>query len=86
MSHAALEKEIRALPESYLAEISQFIMYLKLKERFSAFESSDSYENALTLWRNDTASLFENSEDSAFMQNAFEGSHSVETYKAKEIW
>ena len=41
MSHAALENEIRTLSESYyIEEISQFIVYLKLKERFSAFENN----------------------------------------------
>ncbi len=81
MSHTALEKEIRALPESYISEISQFIVYLKLKEHFSAFENSNSYENALALWRNDSASLFSNPEDSAFMQNAFAPPRSREIYK-----
>jgi hypothetical protein len=84
MSYEALEREIRLLPESYIAEISQFIMYLKLKERFSDFENS--YESALSSWRKDSKSLFENADDSSFMQTAFDNIHSDETYSAKEIW
>ncbi|MBR0496631.1 MAG: hypothetical protein IJJ71_10705 [Treponema sp.] len=71
MSYDVLEKEIRALPESYISEISQFIMYLKLKDHFSDFESNNSYESALSAWRNGSKSLFENPSDAAFMQNAF---------------
>ena len=86
MSHAALENEIRSLPESYIAEISQFIMYLKLKEHFAAFENSNSYEKALLSWRNASSTLFANPDDAAFIQNAFEANRSKEIYKAKEIW
>ena len=58
MGYEALENEIRMLPESYISEISQFILYLKLKDRYSDFEKGNSYENALSKWRKDSASLF----------------------------
>ncbi|MCR5724668.1 MAG: hypothetical protein K6G80_06230 [Treponema sp.] len=86
MSYEVLENEIRSLPESYISEISQFIMYLKLKERYSDFESKNSYENALQAWRKKSAALFENADDAAFMEHAFDTTHSQETYKAKDIW
>lgn len=45
MSYKTLEKEIKTLPESSISELEDFIVYLKLKEKFSDFESnSDSYK------------------------------------------
>ena len=38
MSYDILENEIRTLPESYISEISQFIVYLKLKDHFAHYE------------------------------------------------
>ena len=86
MSYATLENEIRALPESYIEEISQFIVYLKLKDRFAAFENGNSYEAALSAWRNDSKPLFDSAEDAEFMEKAFDSALTREVYKAKEIW
>lgn len=87
MSYEALERELRTLSDADISRISQFIVYLKLKEKFSEFENcSDAYENALSSWRDESKSLFENPDDSAFMQSAFDSARSRETYKAKEIW
>lgn len=86
MSYSTIEKELRKLPKSYLSEISQFIIYLKLKKHFSDFEEGNSYENALAAWRSDSADLFVNSKDSAFMQSAFENCRSTQAYTAKKIW
>ena len=85
MSYDTLEKEIRALPESYMAEISQFITYLRLKDRFSDYENRRPYETALSEWRRDSAALFENPEDAAFLQGAFDAAQSQEGYRPKEI-
>ena len=38
MSYEILEKEIKGLPEAYLSEISQFVMYLKLKAHFADYD------------------------------------------------
>lgn len=39
MNYETLEKQIKTLTESDIAEVSDFIVYLKLKERFSDFEN-----------------------------------------------
>ena len=49
MSYEALEQELRTLSDTDISRISQFIVYLKLKEKFSEFENcSDAYENVLS--------------------------------------
>ncbi len=90
MPYETLVKEIQSvknLPEEYIAELGDFITYLKLKAKFADFENSpDAYFNALEKWRNDTKELFDNSEDANFMEHAFDNIRSKEVYKAKEIW
>ena len=80
-----LAEEIKTLPESYISQISDFIVYLKLKEKFDDYENhKDSYNQALSSWRSASKDLFE--EDAQFMDSAFEVKRSQEVYKAKEIW
>ncbi|MCR5079940.1 MAG: hypothetical protein K6B17_01175 [Treponema sp.] len=85
MSGAMLAEEIKNLPDSYISQISDFIMYLKLKSKFNDFEShKDSYKEAISRWRNDSKELF--ADDAQFMNSAFELNRSQEMYKPKEIW
>lgn len=39
MPYEVLEKEIKTLSETDIAEVSDFIVYLKLKDRFADFEN-----------------------------------------------
>jgi len=85
MSYELLAEEIKTLPESYISQISDFIVYLKLKEKFDDYENhKDSYEEALSKWRRDSKELFE--KDTQFMNSAFETKRSQDVYRAKEIW
>lgn len=43
MRYEILEKEIKTLPESSIAELEDFIVYLKLKEKFSDFENNNTF-------------------------------------------
>lgn len=86
MNYETLEKQIKTLTESDIAEVSDFIVYLKLKERFSDFENQNSYKNAIEKWRENSKELFENEADKEFMQHAFDNVRSNEVYSAKEIW
>lgn len=43
MRYEILEKEIKMLPESSIAELEDFIIYLKLKEKFSDFENNSTF-------------------------------------------
>ena len=79
MSYDVLEKEIKTLPEQCYAELSDFIVYLKLKSKFSEFESrSSSYNDAVEKWRADSADLFKSKDDAEFMEHAFEKTGRVE--------
>lgn len=85
MSYELLAEEIKTLPESYISEISDFVVYLKLKSKFEDFENqNDSYTAALSAWREKSKDLF--NEDAQFMNTAFETNRSKEIYKTKEIW
>ncbi len=87
MSIDTLTSQIRALPESCISELSDFIVYLQMKVRFAEFEEhSDRYKMALSKWRQDSQDLFDNEEDALFMQHAFDDMRSKEVYNAKEIW
>lgn len=86
MNYETLEKQIKTLTESDIAEVSDFIVYLKLKERFSDFENQNSYKSAIEKWRENSKELFENEADKEFMQHAFDNVRSNEVYSAKEIW
>lgn len=87
MSYEVLEKEIQSLPQEYISEVADFIVYLKLKSRFADFEhSSLSYKEALQKWRDDSSSLFSNDDDLNFMQHAFDNIHSNEVYSKKDVW
>ena len=84
MGYEMIAEQIATLPEAYISELSDFIVYLKLKAKFQDFETL-SYENALLKWREDSKELFANKEDAAFIQKAFEN-RSKEVYVQKEIW
>lgn len=47
MSYEALAEKIKTLPESAMDEISDFITYIKLKERFSDFENTRNIKNEI---------------------------------------
>lgn len=87
MSYETIAEQIKSLPEECIPELGDFIAYLKLRAKFKDFEQqTDSYKAALKSWRDISKSLFENNEDAAFMQTAFDAVHDREPYKAKEIW
>lgn len=87
MSYDVLEKEIKTLPEQCYAELSDFIVYLKLKSKFSEFENrNSSYNDAVEKWRADSADLFKSKDDAEFMEHAFEKTGDAPEFHPKEIW
>ncbi len=87
MSYDVLAQELKTLPEEYLSEIMQFVVYLKLKEKFSDYNNKTlSYEKALSSWRDESKTLFDNDDDASFMETAFDFNRRNEIYAAREIW
>lgn len=67
-----LAEEIKTLPESYISQISDFIVYLKLKEKFDDYEKSEiSKKNRLSAL----------SEFAGSMKNTWEGIDALDYQK-----
>ena len=80
MSYEALAEEIKTLPESYLAEINDFVIYLKLKTKFGDYEnSSNSRQSRLAALSEFAGSMKKSwqSVDALEYQNAMRGERSI---------